>query len=240
VLSASAAYFLANASSEDTPRLLLNAATKAQKRLLDDQTKACEYLDSADEHGLDKAYANAINVVKQSILRETASLDTLSLLVGSQGFHEQVTPFFADLHVQHETSLRRVEAYAKVRADRLNVFFETKLARSTTSNVRTVIPSRTNVILGPVNLFRWEYGRWWIIDKTGDERFEERLSLAKRGDYMAYEALNFADGNRTLVEIRDALSAEFEPVSLSEVTQYFRFMEELGVVEMRTARGLCP
>ena len=240
VLSASAAYFLANASSQDTPRLLLNAATRAQKRLLDDQTKACEYLDSADEHGLDKAYANAINVVKQSILRETASLDTLSLLVGSQGFHEQVTPFFADLHVQHETSLRRVEAYAKVRADRLNVFFETKLARSTTSNVRTVIPSRTNVILGPVNLFRLEYGRWWIIDKTGDERFEERLSLAKRGGYMAYEALNFADGNRTLVEIRNALSAEFEPVSLSEVTQYFRFMEELGVVEMRTARGLWP
>jgi hypothetical protein len=51
---------------------------------------------------------------------------------------------------------------------------------------------------------------------------------------MTYEALNFANGERTLSEIRDALSAEFAPVSLIDVTQYFRFLEELGVVVLRT------
>jgi hypothetical protein len=35
-----------------------------------------------------------------------------------------------------------------------------------------------------------------------------------------------------LAEIRDALSAEFEPVSLYDVVQYFKFMETLGIVTL--------
>jgi hypothetical protein len=47
---------------------------------------------------------------------------------------------------------------------------------------------------------------------------------------MLYEALNFADGKRNLGEIRDAVSAEYEPVSVQDVEQYFRFLESVGVV----------
>lgn len=79
-----------------------------------------------------------------------------------------------------------------------------------------------------------EYGRWWLIEKTGDQHFEKHVPLAQRGGYMTYEALNFADGKKTLAEIRDALSAEFEPVSLYDVVQYFKFMEKLGIVTLRS------
>jgi hypothetical protein len=51
-----------------------------------------------------------------------------------------------------------------------------------------------------------------------------------------YEALNFADGKRNIVEIRDALSAEFEPVPVAEVTEYFEFLQKLGVVRMAAAK----
>jgi hypothetical protein len=47
---------------------------------------------------------------------------------------------------------------------------------------------------------------------------------------MLYEALNFADGKRNVGEIRDAVSAEYEPVSVQDVEQYFRFLESVGVV----------
>jgi hypothetical protein len=85
-------------------------------------------------------------------------------------------------------------------------------------------------VRGPVNFFRPEYGRWWLIEKTGDEHFEKQVPLSQRSFYMTYEALNFADGKRSIAEIRDALSAEYEPVPVSEVAQYFQFMEKLGVV----------
>jgi aminopeptidase YwaD len=232
LLTASAAYFMAAASSFDTSRLLLNATTKAQKRLIDDQIRACGYIECANELSLDAAYGDAMNVVRQGFLREVTSLQTLSLIVGPQGFTEQATPFLADLQAQQEMSHQRVEDHARARAVQLNVHSEFAPACDEELDDRTMIPVRTNAIRGPVNFFRLEYGRWWLIEKTGDEHFERRVSLAQRGGYMTYEALNFADGKRTLAEIRDALSAEFEPVSLYDVVQYFKFMETLGIVTL--------
>jgi hypothetical protein len=104
-----------------------------------------------------------------------------------------------------------------------------------TSEDAKLIPIRTNIIRGPVNLFRLEYGRWWLIEKTGDEHFERSIALAQQGNYLSFEALNFVNGERALSDIRDALSAEFAPVSLVDVIQYFRFLEEIGVIVLRSA-----
>jgi hypothetical protein len=49
---------------------------------------------------------------------------------------------------------------------------------------------------------------------------------------MLYEALNFANGKRTIREIRDAVSAEYEPVDVADIEQYFRFLESVGVVSI--------
>jgi hypothetical protein len=51
---------------------------------------------------------------------------------------------------------------------------------------------------------------------------------------MLYEALNLVDGKRSVAEIRDFISAEYEPVSVQDVDQYFRFLESVGVVRMKT------
>jgi len=50
------------------------------------------------------------------------------------------------------------------------------------------------------------------------------------GDEYAYEVLNFADG-RQAGGIRDAVSAEYGPVPLEMVVEYFRALEKIGVVE---------
>jgi hypothetical protein len=47
-----------------------------------------------------------------------------------------------------------------------------------------------------------------------------------------YETLNFADGQRTLWEIRDAVAAEYGPAPLDEVEEYFRLLEKIGVVTL--------
>ena len=234
VLAASAAYFMAGASQNDLPKLLLNAATRAQRRMIDDQILACTHIDAATHHDLNQAYFEALNVIKQGRTREITSLNTLPLLVGLQTFQEQVSPFLKDLDLQQQQNKQRVDAYAESRAAQLHVTLNNELHRHKASESSSLIPVRTSSMRGPVNFFRMEYGRWWLIEKTGDEHFERRIALAQQGDYMTYEALNFANGERTLSEIRDALSAEFAPVSLIDVTQYFRFLEELGVVVLRT------
>jgi hypothetical protein len=72
-----------------------------------------------------------------------------------------------------------------------------------------------------------------IFEKTGDEHFEEKVPLAKKGHYMLYEALSLVNGKRNIAEIRDVISAEYEPVSLADVEQYFQFLQAVGVVSIK-------
>jgi len=51
------------------------------------------------------------------------------------------------------------------------------------------------------------------------------------GGYYAYEARNFADGQRTAQEITNELSAEFGAVPLPIVLEYLKALETIGVIE---------
>ncbi len=94
------------------------------------------------------------------------------------------------------------------------------------------VPRRNEEVRGPANLFRAEYGSVWIAKKIGDPDVLGKVALARKGRSVAYEALNFVNGRRTLLEIRDAVSAEYYPVPAAEIGEYFRFLERLEVVTL--------
>ena len=52
------------------------------------------------------------------------------------------------------------------------------------------------------------------------------------GEEYAYEVLNFADGKRNAQEIRDAVAAEYGPVSLEMVAEYLLALEKIGIVSV--------
>jgi len=236
VIASSSAYYLASAGADDLPALLHNATSKAAKRFADDETKAFGYLESAKDEDLPQAYRDATNVVKHGLSRETGSLTSLSRLVGDQGFKAQVDPLLLDFQARERAARQRLESYATARAGQLHVPAAKLKDPGADAKFRSAIPERSPDIRGPVNFFRPEYGRWWLIEKTGDEQFDQKVALAQRGEYFMYEVLNFADGKRNIAEIRDAVSAEFEPVPLAEVAQYFEFLQKLGVVRMAAAK----
>jgi hypothetical protein len=51
-----------------------------------------------------------------------------------------------------------------------------------------------------------------------------------RGEYT-YEALNLVDGDRTVAEVRDDLSAIYGPVPLEMVAGYLEVLEKIGILE---------
>lgn len=58
------------------------------------------------------------------------------------------------------------------------------------------------------------------------------LKLANHAD-VAYEIVNFIDGKRTVSDIRDAVSAEFNPVPLAAVAGYIDALAKTGSVKIR-------
>jgi aminopeptidase YwaD len=53
------------------------------------------------------------------------------------------------------------------------------------------------------------------------------------GEEYAYEALNFADGSRSVRQITDALSSEYGPVPEDQVTEYLQALQKIGLVQQR-------
>jgi aminopeptidase YwaD len=236
VVGATAAYFLSSASANDIPALLENALTKAEVRLAADESRAYSDIGSATADTLPSSYYEARNIILQGFTRELVALKSLSLVAADSSFDAQCEPFSQALEDSRQKTLKRIDEYARVRARQLNVSSGQLEAHSINPEYTNAVPVRASEIRGPVNIFRPEYGRWWLVDKTGDEHFDQKLSIAKRGEYAYYEALNLANGKRNVSEIRDVLSAEFEPMPASEVYEFFKFMEGVGVVQIQTKK----
>ena len=56
--------------------------------------------------------------------------------------------------------------------------------------------------------------------------------LPNSGD-VTYEIVNFIDGVRTVREIRDAVSAELEPIELAIVAEYLDLLVKAGAVTFK-------
>ena len=59
------------------------------------------------------------------------------------------------------------------------------------------------------------------------------VTRLQSADDVTYEIVNFIDGERTVKDIRDAVSAEFEPVSLKAVAEYFDLLARTGAVSFK-------
>jgi len=86
---------------------------------------------------------------------------------------------------------------------------------------RTTRYRRNPNIKGPMSVFGYDY----LTDHFGTKK----LAL---GEEYRYEALNLADGRRTTAEIRDALSAIYEPVELKDVEEYLAALASIGVIRL--------
>jgi hypothetical protein len=53
------------------------------------------------------------------------------------------------------------------------------------------------------------------------------------GEEYAYEALNFADGSRSVRQITDALSVEYGPVPQEMVIEYLQALEKIAILQQR-------
>ncbi len=50
---------------------------------------------------------------------------------------------------------------------------------------------------------------------------------------IVYELGNFIDGKRSISDIRDAVSAEFHPLPLPSVTDYFDRLAKAGAISLK-------
>ncbi|VAV83187.1 hypothetical protein MNBD_BACTEROID02-1536 [hydrothermal vent metagenome] len=94
----------------------------------------------------------------------------------------------------------------------------------------TTVYTRNSKIKGPMSVFGYDY----FIDHFDSEKKKPQLFSYKgkrgSGSEYAYEALNFVNGKRTILEIRNLLSAEFGPIPLELVVEYLDALKTINVI----------
>jgi hypothetical protein len=221
IVAAASAYTIASATAKDLPAYIDNAVAKAKTRLAKSELRTQSILRDSQTP---QTRRDAQAFLHLDYAREARALQSLTELVGESS-GKQLSEALAILREEEKLAIKN-----------LPVTPAEGVVASRPEEV--MIPERNMAIRGPVNFYRPEYGRWWLADKTKDEHFDSKIPLARRGHYVMYEALNFVDGKRTVADIRDLVSDEFEPIPVEEFANYFDFLASVGVVTMKAGLPL--
>jgi hypothetical protein len=202
-IGAVAAWFLANMDDDDVPAVLEMLERNALARA-SDLVERRRRLDPADQ-----AAVTDIHFTVER--RKVHSIEPFASLDGTA--HDAAMDFIGKL--QGVVSVPQPANLGGVA--RNNAVYE-----------------RDPEVEGPMGAFGYSY----LEDKLGTDalgglqmrRHEGRYGSA--GQYV-YETLNFVDGNRTVSDIRDWLTAELGPVPLAFVEEYLAALESIGVVRKK-------
>lgn len=85
-----------------------------------------------------------------------------------------------------------------------------------------LVPFRTKTMGGIMDM-------WKLRGKAEGLKYRPTPEIAQ----AEFELGNFIDGRRTILDIRNAASAEYGPLPLAGVEAYLRFLEKLGMIEIK-------
>ena len=230
---AATGYYLATVTPEAVTTLAPVVVGYAQSRMAAEGRRAATMLTGAEPASFNERYREAANLLAQSTARETAAIETLRGLADAPSGRAAIARARKQIEALGAANTTGFHDLAAALAADRRLTLAMRSPTVTESQLATIVPQRTDSLRGPVHFFRPEYGMEWLRQRTGDPNWRAKINLAKRGHYLLFEALNFANGSRNLLEIRDAVGAEYGAVDGADLEQYFRFLASVGVVSLR-------
>ncbi len=213
-IAAASGYYLATMPDHGAA-LLGQAYANAQERLAEDGRRAVAM--ARDE----RMIGEAANIIGQGVQREQRRLRSLERFTTVNGsMKARVDDLVSAIGDAGKGVAKTFMPAAEADSWQRGGF------RSRTPATDARVPVRSAAVKGPLDL-----DGDWLTEKgvTG------ALAIAKvpRSSDVTYEIVNFIDGSRTVGAIRDAVSAEFEPVDLHAVAEYIDALAKAGAVTFR-------
>ena len=205
---------IANAGPADAVAISQVALGYAQQRLAADLGNALLAISTSAADTLNQNYKEALNVVKQAYVRERAEVrSATTLTTGDKDAAASIASFEQALGESEPLDTARVKMSYKVAASRLKVpVVEAPVLTDEEQAAARLVPSKKPGVEAP------PFG----------PRVTPGGPPPPLAGYYAMEARNFADGQHSILDVRNALAAEFGPVSVGNVVQFFRDAEKAG------------
>ncbi len=211
-LMIAAASVFANSGPAEAPAVADVAMSYAQKRIGQDLGDALAMVQSSAAAELNDNYKEALNVVRQAYVRERLDVKSAgTLAMGDKGAIAEINALAATLDPAEQVDISRVKVAYRGAAARLKVTpVETPALAADELAASKIVPTR--VIPPPA-----AGGGGGRGGRGGAGGPPSALT-----GYYTQEARNFTDGQRSVLDVRNAISAEFGPVPVENVVRFFR------------------
>jgi hypothetical protein len=213
----------------------------SRKRIAASEFSAVKSLLAADKYNFDEADHLAVNLITHVYRRELSAIGSTTLFAKTSSTENNINKTVALLKSEEAISQKKVEDIAAQRATELGV---TRVKRSLTEaekKATKLIPipnygkelfnlSCVSRILATDSTARIKEIMSFMEDFTRQllDQGESELRVFSIPDAPAF----YADGKRSILEIRDAFTAEYGPISIEMLGLYFRAFEEAGVMQI--------
>ncbi|MGB9765339.1 MAG: M28 family peptidase [Candidatus Saccharicenans sp.] len=221
-LTVASAIFLANAGSGEAESILNEVSSRGMQRLGEEKGRAEDLILRAEGKNLAAARKEAVNIIEQAFLREKEALSSVKFFAGnSPDFANDLKMKIVGLEKLKEDWLRELENIYQLTCAEKKIKPEKLALSSEEVRLSRLIPVRKPQSEGT--------DPWAVLMKLR----EMNLQVSPLIYQAEFELRNFIDGRRSILDIRNAASAEYDPLPLLEVEKYFQALEKAGFVEIK-------
>ncbi len=216
------AYYLASARDAEAREMALLIARNGLGRISENYYDSLSSLFAAGDAGqLLNSYKQSLNVIEHAAAREKQAVLRTGLFSGEadikadiSGQAKNVEALAAALKADAGKTYAELCLKLKVKPQPLSLTPEEKESSG-------IIPVRNPDFVCPLETD-------YLIEKLGAAAVGQ---IKLRGN-AAYEALNFADGKKSVLAISNAVSAEYGPQKIQDVMDFFTALEKAGLVKV--------
>jgi len=216
-------YYLASASKKEAKDMSRLIARNGLSRLSSDYYDSLSLMHEAKNgEKLHKAYRQVLNVIEHSKRREEQAILSTGIFVKDRQVKSEIQDCTENIKTLSSGFKKEAQKTYKNLCLKFGVKQEQITLAAEEKKMSRVVPVRAEDFVCPL----WTD---YIEEKLG----EGVLEPIKLRRYASYEALNFVDGRRSIFGIARAVSAEFGPVGVQDVYDFFRVLEKAGLVKLK-------
>lgn len=214
---------LASAGDEMAARVAGESFTRGTERMGEAQRKGIGYMaDASDGPSLTTAYKEARNAVAHQSGVEQKVVESASVLFASPTDGAIRLQSLARLVADRGTTLQEeLEAYYEMRAGQMKV-------KATTPAMTAEEKEASRMYVDRVG----GGGRGGMRAAMSRLSEEDRTAMAAMPQHMTAELNILISQKRSVLEIRDFLSGEFEPLPLADLLAYVKVLEKAEMVKV--------
>ena len=223
-LGAASGLFLANAGPGEAESILAEVAARGLARIGKEEARAESMIRLADAKGVHMAFKEAQNVVEMALWREKEALSSVRFFIGGdKGTSAILASRLKRVEEMRPQALRDVEEAYNLRCSREKVPPLKPALTKDEIRLDSLVPVRTSKMGSIMDYYL-------TMQKTGDKIKYPSSPRIMEADF---EIRNFIDGKRSVLEVRNAVSAEYGPIPPADIEAFMKFLEKLGMVELK-------